>query len=193
MIDDKRKDYLDWDSYFMAIAFISALRSKDPHTRNGACVVNPDTKRIISVGYNGFPRCCSDNEFPWAREAEHSYDSKYDYVIHAERNSINNAKQDISGSTMYLYSERGYYPCSSCAQDIVQSGIKEVIMAFCIGENTDKYNWTATKRMFKAANINIRNFAEVPGSNVIFTYALNLICDETNKLSLNIENLNPLK
>ena len=56
----KRTDALPWDDYFMAVAYLSAMRSKDPNTQVGACIVNDD-KRIVGIGYNGFPRGCSDD------------------------------------------------------------------------------------------------------------------------------------
>lgn len=72
----KRSDPIKWDDYFMAIAFLSSMRSKDPSTQVGACIVNPD-KRIVGMGYNGFPRGCSDDELPWCRQAENELDTKY--------------------------------------------------------------------------------------------------------------------
>ena len=159
MKDDKRKDYITWDGYFMGIATIASFRSKDPNTQNGACIVDPIDMIPLSIGYNGFPRNCEDDSFPWARHAEKEYDTKYPYVEHAERNSIYSAARKgikIDGSVIYLYSEKGYYPCSDCARAIIQAGIKEVIMASQISDNTDKYDWTATKRMFKASGVKIR-------------------------------------
>ena len=70
---DKRKDYISWDEYFMGIATLSGMRSKDPNTQVGACIVSQDNK-ILSMGYNGLPRGCSDDEFPWNRDGE---DNKY--------------------------------------------------------------------------------------------------------------------
>jgi deoxycytidylate deaminase len=72
----KRDDAIPWDDYFMAIAFLSAMRSKDPSTQVGACIVNAD-KRIVGMGYNGFPRGCSDDELPWCRHADNELDTKY--------------------------------------------------------------------------------------------------------------------
>lgn len=63
----KRTDYLDWDTYFMSVAFLSAQRSKDPHSQVGACIVNNKNK-IVGIGYNGMPNGCSDDEFPWNRQ-----------------------------------------------------------------------------------------------------------------------------
>ena len=64
-----RKDVLSWDQYFMGMAHLSAMRSKDPNTRVGACIVNPQ-KRVVGLGYNGFPYGCEDDEFPWARDGQ---------------------------------------------------------------------------------------------------------------------------
>ena len=63
MMGDKRKDYISWDEYFMGLAHLSALRSKDPNTQVGAAIVD-ENHRVVSVGYNGFPTGVSDDEFP---------------------------------------------------------------------------------------------------------------------------------
>ena len=62
----KREDYLTWDEYFMASAFLSSMRSKDPATQVGAVIVNPQN-RIVGVGYNGMPTGCSDDTLPWGK------------------------------------------------------------------------------------------------------------------------------
>lgn len=64
---DKRKDYISWDEYFMGVAKLSGMRSKDPNTQVGCCIVSQDNK-ILSMGYNGLPTGCSDDVFPWGRE-----------------------------------------------------------------------------------------------------------------------------
>ena len=106
----KREDYLSWDDYFMAVAFLSAQRSKDPSTQVGACIVNKD-KRIVGIGYNGFPRGCSDDVLPWARTPENGegeLGTKYPYVTHAEVNAIlNKCSADVSGATIYV----ALFPC----------------------------------------------------------------------------------
>ena len=158
MKNDKRKDVIGWDSYFLGLAALASFRSKDPNTQNGACIVQNDSP--VALGYNGFPRGCSDEDFPWARESKtkKTFDTKYPYSEHAERNAIYNAARRgiaLDGSIMYLYSEKGYYPCDECARAIIQSGIKKVVMAFAIKANTDKYDWTATKRMFRSSEIKI--------------------------------------
>ena len=87
-MSDKRENYISWDEYFMGVAMLSAMRSKDPHTQVGACIVSDDHK-ILSMGYNGFPMGCSDDDFPWCREGE-PYDNKYFYTTHSELNAILN-------------------------------------------------------------------------------------------------------
>ena len=116
----KRTDYISWDEYFMGIAMLAAKRSKDPSTQVGACIVSNDNI-IISTGYNGMPKGCSDDEFPWDRTGE---ETKYPYVVHAELNAILNANgRDLRGSRLYV----ALFPCNECAKAIIQSGVKEVL------------------------------------------------------------------
>ena len=141
----KRTDYISWDEYFMGIALLAANRSKDPSTQVGACIVSPNNI-IISTGYNGMPKGCSDEDFPWARSAECENDTKYPYVVHAELNAILNANgRDLRGATVYV----ALFPCNECAKAIIQSGIKEVVYL------SDKYKDTmgnlASKKMLDAA------------------------------------------
>lgn len=145
----KRKEYLSWDEYFMGIAMLSAMRSKDPSTQVGACIVNSD-KRILSMGYNGMPRCCSDDDFPWDKN-DNPLDSKYLYVCHAELNAILNcAVGTVRGCTVYTT----LFPCNECAKAIIQSGISEVVYM------SDKYaesdSVLASKRMFDTAGVKYR-------------------------------------
>ena len=124
MSGEKRKDYLNWDEYFMAIAKLSAMRSKDPSTQVGACIVSNDN-RILSIGYNGAPNGFDDDEFPWKREGE-NLETKYPYVCHAEMNAILNyrgSKKDLENAKIYV----DLFPCNECAKIIIQSGIKEVV------------------------------------------------------------------
>ena len=141
----KRADYINWDEYFMGVAMLAARRSKDPNTQVGACIVSDDNI-IISTGYNGMPKGCSDDEFPWDRTGE---ETKYPYVVHAELNAILNANgRDLRGSRLYV----ALFPCNECAKAIIQSGVKEVIYL------SDKYSGTpmhaASKRMLLAAGVN---------------------------------------
>ncbi|MEI6577874.1 MAG: dCMP deaminase family protein [Eubacteriales bacterium] len=142
----KRTDYISWDEYFMGIALLSANRSKDPSTQVGACIVSRGNK-IMSVGYNGMPAGCNDDEFPWERTGD-ELDTKYPYVCHAELNAIlNNDGGSLAGCKIYV----ALFPCNECAKAIIQCGIKEVLYL------SDKYEGTpsviASKRMFNAAGV----------------------------------------
>ncbi|MBR4072900.1 MAG: dCMP deaminase family protein [Clostridia bacterium] len=146
----KRQEYLSWDEYFMGIAVLSSRRSKDPSTQVGACIVDSD-KKILSMGYNGMPRCCHDDEYPWERSE--GLDSKYLYVCHAELNAILNCHSgSVRGCTVYVT----LFPCNECAKAIIQSGIKEIVYA------DDKYADTdgvkASKRMFDSAGVIYRPY-----------------------------------
>ena len=129
----------------MSIAKLSAMRSKDPSTQVGACIVSNDN-RILSIGYNGAPNGFSDEEFPWAREGN-NLDTKYPYVCHAELNAILNSIGNLKGCRIYV----SLFPCHECVKAIIQSGIKEIIY------EDDKYNGTdsdrAAKRMLDAAGV----------------------------------------
>ena len=148
----KREDYISWDEYFMGVSLLASMRSKDPNTQVGACIVGDDNK-IISVGYNGFPRGCSDDVFPWERSGANMNDTKYPFVCHAELNAILNAGgQNLVGAKIYV----ALFPCNECAKAIIQSGIKEVIYI------SDKYAETdatkASKKMFSAAGVKQTQF-----------------------------------
>lgn len=120
----KRKDYLSWDEYFMAIAKLSSMRSKDPSTQVGACIVSDDN-RILSIGYNGAPNGFDDDNFPWDREGE-QLETKYPYVCHAELNAVLNyrgSRREFEGARVYVY----LFPCNECAKILAQAGVKEII------------------------------------------------------------------
>ena len=147
-MSDKRKDYISWDEYFMGVAKLSALRSKDPNTQVGACIVSEDNK-ILSMGYNGLPRGCSDDEFPWEREGD-PLENKYFYTTHSELNAILNYRGgSLDGATMYVT----LFPCNECAKAIIQSGIRRLVY------DSDKYDGTpavtASKRMLRAAGVEL--------------------------------------
>ena len=145
-VNMKRQDYISWDEYFMGIAKLSGMRSKDPNTQVGACIVSEDNK-ILSVGYNGFPIGCSDEEFPWDRTGDMIH-SKYAYVTHGELNAILNYRGgSLQGAKLYV----SLFPCNECAKAIIQSGIKTVIY------DSDKYDGTdgniVAKKLFAAAGV----------------------------------------
>ena len=97
----KREDYISWDEYFMGVAMLSGMRSKDPNSQVGACIVSNDNK-ILSMGYNGFPKGCSDDEFPWAREGD-PLDTKYLYVTHSELNAILNYRGAVWKEQSFMF------------------------------------------------------------------------------------------
>lgn len=144
---DKRENTLTWDEYFMGLAHLSALRSKDPNTQVGAAIID-ENHRVVSVGYNGFPKGCSDDEFPWSRSGG-VLNSKYAFVVHAELNAILNSPRSVSGCTIYV----SLFPCNECAKAIIQSGIKRIVY------ESDKYADTettiASKKMLQAAGIEL--------------------------------------
>jgi len=151
----KRTDYISWDEYFMGVAMLSAMRSKDPQTQVGACIVNPK-HRIVGIGYNGFPVGIDDDLFPWDK-TDSWIDSKYPYVVHAEQNAILNATDPLDGATLYVT----LFPCNECAKVILQSGIAEVVYL------EDKYHdrdiFAASRRMFDAKGVKYR---QLPGLTV---------------------------
>ena len=147
----KRQDYISWDEYFMGIAMLSAQRSKDSNTQVGACIVSRENK-ILSLGYNGMPTGCNDDEMPWAREGD-AINTKYMYVCHAELNAILN-RGDVSLANSILYVT--LFPCNECAKAIIQSGIKEIVYM------SDKYasqaNTIVSKRLFDMVGIKYRQY-----------------------------------
>lgn len=159
----KRTDYINWDEYFMGIALLTAMRSKDPSSQVGACIVSPENK-ILSLGYNGMPIGCDDDAMPWEREGD-PLDTKYMYVCHAELNAIlNSAHNNLKGARVYVT----LFPCNECAKAIIQSGVKEVYYL------SDKYADTlatmASKRMMDSAGVRyIQMRTEIKSITLDFT------------------------
>lgn len=158
-----RKNYINWDDYFMGLALLSAMRSKDPNTQVGACIVNAD-KRVVGIGYNGLPRGCEDDDFPWEREGDF-LETKYPYVCHAELNAILNSIKSLDGCTIYV----ALFPCNECTKAIIQSGIKEIVYL------SDKYNGTdankASKKMLDAAEVKYRKL-ETERKEIILNFCV---------------------
>lgn len=148
----KRNDYLEWPDYFMAMAFLAAKRSKDPSTQVGCCIVNED-KKIVALGYNGFPIGCSDDEFPWGKSTINPLESKYTYVCHAEINAVlNKNSADLKGCTLYV----ALFPCNECAKVIIQSRIKDII--YLSDKHSHKPEVIASKKMLNAADIKYKQY-----------------------------------
>ncbi len=148
----KRQNYITWDEYFMGVSKLSGMRSKDPNTQVGACIVSEDNK-ILSMGYNGFPKGCSDDDFPWDREGD-PLETKYPYVTHSELNAILNYRGgSLEGAKIYV----SLFPCNECAKAIIQAGIKTIVY------DDDKYagnaSTVASKRMLDAAGVRYYRYA----------------------------------
>lgn len=118
----------------------------------GATIVN-EQKRIVGIGYNGFPRGCSDDVLPWGKTNSDRSQTKYMYVCHAEMNAIlNKNSSTVEGCTMYV----ALFPCNECAKMIIQSGLKEVV--YYSDKHATKAETVASKLMFDMAGIKYRHF-----------------------------------
>lgn len=162
----KRNNYITWDEYFMGLAKLSGMRSKDPNTQVGACIVNSEN-RIVSVGYNGMPTGCNDDDYSWEREGE-ELNTKYPYVVHAELNAIlNNRQGSLEGCRIYV----SLFPCNECAKAIIQSGIKEVI--YIEDKYSNAINVKASKRMLHSAGIICRQY-KIDNKKLVIDFENNL-------------------
>ena len=150
-MEEKRKDYISWDEYFMGVAILSAQRSKDPSTQVGACIASNENK-VITMGYNGMPSGINDEDLPWSRNAVSPFDNKYFYVCHAEFNAILNSNAPVKGCRLYVT----LFPCNECTKAVIQSGIKEIIYLEDKYADTDSIR--ASKRMLYLANIKYRKY-----------------------------------
>ncbi|XAR67895.1 dCMP deaminase [Bertholletia excelsa] len=138
----------------MAIAFLSAERSKDPNRQVGACLVSQNGI-ILGIGYNGFPRGCSDDELPWSKKSKsgNPLDTKYPYVCHAEVNAILNTNHaSAAGQRLYVT----MFPCNECAKIIIQSGVSEVIYFVEKRLNNSDTAYVASHKLLAMAGIKVR-------------------------------------
>ena len=142
---------ISWDEYFMGIASLSALRSKDPNTKVGACIVDDDNK-VVSIGYNGMPKGVDESQLSWNKGE--GLDSKYLYVCHAEFNAILNTRNGsaLKGCRLYVT----LFPCNECAKACVQVGIKEII--YLENKYADTVGVHASRKMLELAGIKLRQF-----------------------------------
>lgn len=152
-IGDLLSGAISWDEYFIELIKLTSKRSKDPKRKVGACIVD-SKKRIIGIGYNGFPRGCNDSDFSWASrtDAKSFSDSKHAYVVHAEVNAIINCGTTrLDGHKLYTT----FFPCNECTKIIIQSGIKEIVYieAKEFGEEAN-----ASLKMLKASGVTIKEY-----------------------------------
>ena len=151
--EKKRDNYLSWDETFMLMAGIIAQRSKAPNTQVGACIVD-ENNVIVGLGYNGFPRGCSDDSLPWRRGREYKLsETKYAYVGHSEANAIFNANKPVKGCKLYCV----LFPCNECAKIIIQTGIKEII--YQEDWYHDDEQMIASRKMLDLAGVKCRTYA----------------------------------
>ncbi|NTV77992.1 MAG: dCMP deaminase family protein [Clostridiales bacterium] len=173
----KRTDYISWDEYFMGICILSGMRSKDPNTQVGACIVSHDNK-ILSMGYNGFPMGCSDDIFPWDREGD-TLSTKYPYVTHSELNAILNYRGgSLEGSKIYV----SLFPCNECAKLIIQSGIKEVV--YLSDKYKDSDSVKASRKMFNLSGVKERQLI-VKSKKIILDFNINKFFNYQNQKNKN--------
>jgi len=145
------KSNILWDEYFMGIALLSALRSKDPNTKVGACIVDKNNK-VVSIGYNGMPCGVPEEELSWNKGE--GLDSKYLYVCHAEFNAILNTRNgsSLEGCTLYVT----LFPCNECAKAVIQTGIKEIV--YCENKYKDTTGVQASLKMLNLAGVKLRQY-----------------------------------
>lgn len=158
----KRSDYISRDEYFMGVALLSAQRSKDPSTQVGACIVDTD-KKIVGIGYNGFPRWCDDNDFPWWK-SDNFLDNRNTYAVHSEANAILNAHNtNLRWCTLYVL----MVPCNECAKLIIQTGISKVV--YISDKNKHNEYFIASLKMLESAWVKLVKF-DSPRSNITIDF-----------------------
>jgi len=135
-----------WDERFLELAKLVGSWSKDPSTQVGAVIVD-DNKRIVSIGFNGFPQGVEDSE-----ERLFDRDKKYDIIVHAEANALMFANKSVEECTLYIWP---FQPCSRCAGLIIQSGIKRVVSVINSDERWKK-NFILSRQLFNEAGIIIQ-------------------------------------
>lgn len=139
---------LSWEEYFMTLALVASLKSKDPSTQVGAVIIDNKTRKLVSSGYNGFPRFIDDGKIPQIRP------EKYLYVVHAELNAILHAQRELSDCSLYST----VYPCSECMKAVIQSGMKRVVYLKELNGNDWSDSKKATMKMAEMAGVKIEKF-----------------------------------
>ncbi len=168
-LQKQRSNNISWDEFFMGIAKLAAMRSKDPNTQVGACIVGSDN-RILSIGYNGTPNGIEDDNFPWDREGD-PLQTKYLYVCHGEMNAILNyrgSRKELENAKIYV----DLFPCNECAKLIIQSGIKEVI--YLCDKYADTDGVKASKAMFDQVGIKYHMLKNEEDHDLILTFNKNI-------------------
>ena len=134
-----------WDAFFMSVALVTSLKSKDTNTKVGAVLVDKE-QHIIGTGYNGFPRGIDDDALPMERTGEWT-STKYPYVVHAELNCILNSIMSAKGSEMYCT----LFPCNECAKALIQAGVRRIVYLWDKHHDDDAYK--ASRKLLSMAGI----------------------------------------
>ncbi len=137
-----------WDLWFIGFAEYVASASKDPSTKVGAVIID-ENRRVVSVGYNGFPRGVDDKV-----ERYDDRNKKYCMVVHAETNSILFANKSLVGCTIYTWP---FMPCSRCATTIIQTGIVRVVAPICSKDLMERWgdDIALSRTMFQEAGVEL--------------------------------------
>lgn len=133
----------------MLLAKVTAMRSQDPNTQVGACIISQEN-RVLGLGYNGPPRGVED--IPWERENADPLLTKYPYIVHAEVNAILNANSSVNNGIVYVT----LYPCCECTKFMIQSGIKKVV--YLANPYKDQWQTKASAHMLDAVGIEVVEF-----------------------------------
>lgn len=144
------QNYDKWDLRFLDLAKFVSGWSKDPSTQVGAVIVDPD-KRIVSLGYNGFPMGISDDDSRLSNR-----ETKYKIIIHAECNALLFANTNLLGYSLYTYP---FMPCPRCAGLIIQAGISKVISYNNIPERWSE-DFNVTQELFREASVSLLLYEE---------------------------------
>jgi dCMP deaminase len=135
----------------MLEAILSSKRSPDPNTQVGACIVNKKN-RVLATGYNSLPNCIHTEMISWSREDENPLNTKYPFVVHAEKNAIYNASSSVEDAILFV----SLFPCNECAKDIIQAGISKVYYL----DNPYPNTWQiqSAKQMFQMLDLPVRQY-----------------------------------
>lgn len=158
---------ISWNDYFMTMALWVARRSPDPHTQHG-CVIVDNNHRVISMGFNGYPRGSDDINMPKERP------EKYLVTIHAEENAILFANTSLDGMTAYITGE----PCPNCWARMIQVGIKKFVIGNKSSTMIDSKSLHAISVLLSGRNLEIVKWK--PNRDVV-TQNMYKILDEIQK------------
>jgi dCMP deaminase len=163
----------EWDTLFMSLAFLVSQRSPDEQTKVGSILVD-ENHRILSLGFNGFPRGCKDANLPATRP------DKYFYIIHAESNCLMNASviNNPNQCTMYVTAK----PCSECTKQIIQYGIGNIVYGPVKFSGMDDPQYL--EKMDKMLDGTKLNFVEFDSNNAKLADMLELLDSVKSDINL---------